>query len=60
MSYMKDYVIFLGEEVSKKYPDKSWDECMDIVTDGNSFERLVGQIAKYHKLYLEQRRCAHA
>ena len=53
---MKDYVIFLGEEVAKKFPEKTWEQCMEIVMDSKLFERYIGPIAKYHKLYLKQRR----
>ena len=56
MSLMGDYVIFLGEEVAKKFPDKTWEECMEIVTDDSSFEKAMGPIKKYHQMYLAQRR----
>ncbi len=56
MSYMKDYVIFLGEEVVKKFPDKTWEQCMEIVTDNKMFERYMGPISEYHKKYMNQRR----
>ena len=60
MSYMKDYIIFLEEQVEKEHPEKTWEECMSIATNNTLFELYMGPIEKYHKLYLEQRRCAHA
>lgn len=60
MSYMKDYVIFLGEQIEKQYPEKEWDECMVIATNNTLFESHMGPEAKYRELYLQQRRCAHA
>ena len=53
---MKDYVIFLGEEVAKKFPDKTWEQCMEIIADTETFEHYMGPISEYHQKYMNQRR----
>ena len=41
---MKDYVIWLGEQLSKKYPEKTWEQIMEIVTTApeKEFEKRYG------------------
>lgn len=29
---MSDYVIWMGEELSKRFPDKTWEQIMEMVT----------------------------
>ena len=50
---MKDFVIFIGEELSKKYPDKTWEQIMEIVTDPQALEKASGKkLEAYYNEYL--------
>ena len=50
---MKDFVIFIGEELSKKYPDKTWEEVMEIVADADKLEEFGGKrLQAYYEKYV--------
>lgn len=40
---MKDFIIFIGEELSRKYPDKTWEQIMEIVMDPQALEKASGK-----------------
>lgn len=53
---MKDFVIFIGEELSKKYPDKTWEQIMEITTDTQALEKASGKkLEAYYNAYLNRR-----
>lgn len=39
---MKDYVIWLGEKMSRMYPKKTWEELMEMITAKDFNERFYG------------------
>lgn len=54
---MKDFIIFIGEELSKKYPDKTWEQIMEIVTDPQALEKASGKnMEAYYNEFLKTRK----
>ena len=50
---MKDFIIFIGEELSRKYPDKTWEELMEIVSDADKLEEFSGKrLQAYYEKYV--------
>ncbi len=54
---MRDLVIFIGEELSKKYPDKTWEQIMEITTDPQALEKASGKkLEAYYNAFLRMRK----
>lgn len=54
---MKDFDIFIGEELSKKYPDKTWEQIMEITTDTQALEKASGKkLEAYYNAFIRTRK----